>query len=107
MVTFEIALNGNRICTAGITTPGVLSTILTWATPNREQPELRLHVGGLENHDHVRWTDLGLAVGDVLEIRVVEQSRRDEPAERQAEDPDLVGKEERRYYEALKAKYGD
>ena len=48
MVTFELFLNGQRVCTAGLEDPGVLTAIMTFVTANRDQPELDLRVGGME-----------------------------------------------------------
>jgi hypothetical protein len=58
MLCFEVSLNGERLCTAGVGEYGVLSTILTWVwsrteevgSPEREERKRKpdLHVGGLE-----------------------------------------------------------
>jgi hypothetical protein len=107
MTTFEVYLNGEKVCIAGIANPGVLTAILTWASANRERPDLDLAVAGHEEAQDLRWLHRKVQTGDVIEIRVVEQPVCDEPEHRQAEDPQLLEKAQRNHYRRLKAKYGD
>ncbi len=117
-------MNGSRICTAGVKGRGVLSAITTWVErvahdPNTGDPieakfeeELTLDVGGLaQDHDganvHLKWFGRALHIGDEIRIKVIRASHVDEPKTRKREDPDLVEKQKRRYYERLKREYGE
>ena len=123
MTAFEVRLNGKSLCTAGIGRNGVLTAIATWvrrAAPTteatrprkRRKEELDLRVGGLA-HDrdganvHVEWAVRSLRHGDEIRIRVVQAERVSRPRRRKREDPRLVEKQKRRYYEHLKRQYAD
>jgi hypothetical protein len=88
MVAFEVYLNGQKKCTAGIGELGVLSAILSWRGaqpyPSGETPEsesLVLSVSGMEaaSRQHARWFEQELRVGDEIRINVVETATPDKP----------------------------
>ena len=77
MKAFKVSINGRHVCTAGIGSDGVLSTILHWAGGGPHQDEegdLRLHIGGLDcrTDEHVGWLAPDVAVGDEITIRIIE-----------------------------------
>src|SRR5258707_12888981 len=96
MIAFEVILNGDKLCIAGVEGPGVISAILSWAsratmadTENNEScsgQELTLEVGGLQSNDvgrggtHISWLNRRLEVGDVLTIQIKNLLAVDEPA---------------------------
>src|SRR5689334_14123128 len=93
MVAFEVRLNGKKLCRAGVSELGVLTTVLTWvrrqpgATGGRTVKELRLEVGGLDSSgryagQHSRWVRRRLRVGDRVSVKIVEAGRVDAPADR-------------------------
>jgi hypothetical protein len=118
MIAFEITANGEKVCTAGVGKHGVLSAILSWVgrdapveavNSGRQWPaeELKLEVGGLvgnakDGHENLKWMSGDLRPGDVITIRVLETDTADQPRVRKREDPDLVEKSKRAYYEQLR-----
>ena len=83
MIAFEVLVNGEKLCTAGVGDKGVL-------TANIVGPKSpRLRVGGLHNEEHVLWIShrpmaLELKVGDEVTVRIVETEVVDEPIQRYA-----------------------
>lgn len=114
----EITINGKRVCTAGLAEHGVLSANLTWlhqspeAVQEPNKQTLTLDVGAFVSEpsipqEHLKWLAQPLQVGDVVEIRIVEADEVDAPSERRPDDPGIVDRLMRRYYEQLKRAYGD
>jgi hypothetical protein len=118
MIAFEVFVNEQKSCVAGVDGPGVVSAILTWATrvpktgPEDEvsysPQELTLVVGGLRNveADHVYWSKHYLEVGDVVTLKIKDLQTVDEPSTTQPLDsPEVVREMRRRYYEELKKEF--
>jgi hypothetical protein len=96
MIAFEISIDGQKKCTAGVADLGVVSVIASWArraspdptsgqpTPGSFEEELTLDVGGLM-HDpdgaavHVRWLQQPLSVGQQITLTIVETTHVDPP----------------------------
>lgn len=118
MKCFEVYRNGEKLCVAGVGEFGVLSAIVTWvvhspeklarwAAEGREetpQEKLDLTVDGMGGpddtivpHEHLRWVDCDVTVGDEILVKVVEQPTADEPSMRKREDPDLHVKSRKEY----------
>ena len=78
MICFEVWVNGEKICLAGVGESDVLTCILDGG---RRGLKSNLHVGGLVNEKHVRWTEKrhSLEVGDEVTIKIVEADTVDEP----------------------------
>ena len=77
----EVHLNGNKLCTAGIGTDGVLTTTLNVVSREGEY-HMEMRVGGLENNEFLNWSTNGLRVGDEITVRIIETDSIDPPAER-------------------------
>jgi hypothetical protein len=124
MIAFEIQLNGEHICTAGVDQEGVLTTIATWVKRTVSDPtsdeltnfefeeELMFDVGGLTHSSdganvELKWIDRTLQVGDEICIKVVRTSQVDEPMRREQEDLNFLERQEQQCYEQLKRKYVD
>ena len=118
MVAFEVKVNGKKVCTAGVADFGVLTTILTWvrrkaartgqrARRHGAEEELTLDVSGLNGDEHLKWIASSLHVGDRVSIRVLDAKAVDVPTRRYHDDPQMVKKAKRRYYEQLKREYGE
>lgn len=78
MIGFEVSVNGDKKCTAGVGDKDILNVIINGPRlPN-------LHVGGLSGEEHVRWLPRGfdLKAGDEVTIRIVETDAVDEPIDR-------------------------
>ena len=123
MIAFEISIDGQRACTAGVPA-GVTSVIATWVRrPSRDpesgepvadsfEEELTLEVGGL-THDQdgasvqLNWLRQPLRVGQQVTFGVVETEAADPPRSREREDPAWVAQRKREYYERLKREHGE
>ena len=95
MKCFEVTINGEKVCTAGVGDDGVLTSIVSLVmrsnasdeigkSQNDNSENLDLRVGGLMNREsgeteHVEWLHQGLAVGDEIVIRIIEATVCDEP----------------------------
>lgn len=90
MKCFEITINGEKVCTAGVGDDGVLNSIVSFVKRNEESEHtnhsdsLDLRVAGLANRElgvteHLEWVNQDLAVGDEIVIRIIEASTCDEP----------------------------
>ena len=118
MIAFEVFLNGNKVCRAGVGDLGDLTTILSWVrregrnTETREsgniEEELTLNVSGLlsSKNEHVRWSESKVTIGDEVRVRVVSAESVDPPDDRSAEDPaEDIGRQER-YVEQMAKRFG-
>jgi hypothetical protein len=93
MIAFEIYLNDHKICRAGIGDSGVLSAIVAWAATTRStesrNESLFLDTGGLINPESKHVSSInqkGLAVGDKIQINIVEADSVDEHQRRDPAD---------------------
>jgi hypothetical protein len=119
MIAFDVFLNRKKLARAGIGSDGVLTAITTWV--GRRGPktkgkrpqwdrDLSFSLGGYRStnrdvSEHFKWEDRKLKAGDILTIKVINAVRVDEPRRRVAEDPKLVERSQRRYYQRLKRKF--
>ena len=109
-IAFEITVNNETKVVAGIKEISVLSFILSYISGEDLLDRIELSVGGLLHHgkndyEHLNWIKRHLEIGDEIIIRVVETSDLTKPISRRREDPKLVEKAQRKYYESLKQKY--
>ena len=83
MRAFEVYLNEELLCTAGIGDDGVLSTIVTHVKGHGHN-EVSLRVGGLNSpkKEHVIWKSLDLKAGDEVRVRITDSDKIDEPEEK-------------------------
>ena len=91
MRAFEVFLNGERLCPAGIAGDCILNVIITHLKRNRERDEIQLSVGGLVGlvsavGKHIYWANTQLSEGDEIRVRIIESDSADEPKERVARD---------------------
>ncbi|MEM6751559.1 MAG: hypothetical protein AAF630_01005 [Cyanobacteria bacterium P01_C01_bin.38] len=120
MIGFEIWLNGEHICTAGIEQFGSVSAITNWVkridstsdklTGGEQSEELNLNVAELTydsegNNFYLRWINSTLEVGDEINIKIVQTSEVDKPISQELEQADFIEEQQRKYYEKLKQKY--
>lgn len=112
-IAFEITINNERKIVAGTKVVSVLSFIICYqkALSNKDEDidSIELRVGGLLHHDkldyeHLDWIKRHLKIGDEIKIRIVKSSNFTQPTRRR-EDPQLVEKAKRKYYENLKKEY--
>ncbi len=124
MICFEIFINGNKACTAGVDSEyGVLTSMLTWVKrdlnnfsastrDNIPSEELDLRVSGQisrsqNDYENLDWIKESLSIGDEIKIRIIDSPKADEPPQRQSSDPNFVEKQKQKYYEKLKKEYGE
>lgn len=119
MIAFDVFLNRKKLARAGVGSDGVLTAITTWVRRRASQTsgkrrqwdrDLSFSLGGYRSTngdvgEHFKWEDRKLKPGDVLTIKVITAGRVDEPRRRIAEDPELVERSKRRYYQRLKRKF--
>ena len=102
MKCFEVTINGEKVCTAGLGDDGVLTSIVSFveisnASDETEESQVnnsenfKLRVGGLMNREsgvteHVEWLRQGLDVGDEIVIRIIEATVCDEPKNKEVTD---------------------
>jgi hypothetical protein len=88
MIAFEVYLNGEKLCTAGLGDLGVVSAILGWrgTQPYKdgtapEGPALDFSVRDLTSPaaEHVEWAHPEVHLNDEIRIRLVESTLVDEP----------------------------
>jgi hypothetical protein len=116
MIAFDVFLNRKKLARAGVGSDGVLTAITTWVCRRASQTvgkrrqwnrDLSFSLGGYRSTngdvgEHFRWEDRKLKPGDVLTIKVITATRVDQPRRRMAENPELVERARRRYYQRLK-----
>jgi protein tyrosine phosphatase len=89
MRAFEVSVNGEKVCLAGIGDDGVLTTIVHCAA-RQGGVGVFLQVGGLisQTKEHVNWiNEKPLSVGDNLQVKIVETDAADNPIEKYRLDP--------------------
>jgi hypothetical protein len=116
MIAFKLSINGEYKCTAGVRDFGVLSAGITWVRRKPEkardgktiEEELTADLGGLDSksNEYLKWFSQRLRVGDRVSIEVVETKRADKPKRRYRDDPKVVQRAKRRYFERLKRELG-
>jgi hypothetical protein len=119
VVCFEVFLNQQRLCLAGVGEHGLLSAFLSWhslAPAERapyqqgQGPHLGLIVnggGGSRMGESLHWIDdMPVNVGDEVKIRVIEAEAPDEPKRRTVREQKEAARDtRRRLYEELKREF--
>jgi hypothetical protein len=118
MLTFDVLLNGKKVCTAGVGGDGGLTAIVSCtirrgegANRKNSRPvndESRLYVGGSNNStaEYIRWQDRRLRVGDEVRIRIGEGELASKPRRRERADPAWVAEAEAKYLEKAAKRLG-
>jgi hypothetical protein len=72
MRAFEVHVNDQRACIAGIGNDGVLTAIVSWVSKDSD-PD-RLEIGALDSvsRQHVDWGTFILRIGDEVRIRLID-----------------------------------
>jgi len=106
MRAFEIYVNGERLCCAGVSDASVLTAIIDYV--GREKERLHLHVGGLliPQDEHVRWQDRDLTVGDDVRVKIIEIDTVDAPTKRFPRDPKKDVRAQKQYVRTMAKKIG-
>jgi hypothetical protein len=114
VICFQIEINDEKVCTAGIGEFGVLTATLAWVR-NRDAANqnaqvtsgIALNVGGLTDSgsgqdEFVEWIRKRLSVGDEVKVTILENVHYDEPTERTQRDSAEQAEKAREYYEQIK-----
>jgi hypothetical protein len=107
MRAFQVYINGERVCLAGIGDNGVLTAIVSWVVaPDRE--EMDLSVGGLISpvKEHVNWTNRHPRVGDEIKIKIIERTSVDKPKSRHRDDPAKDLEDQKKYVRRMAKQFG-
>jgi hypothetical protein len=106
MRAFEVYINGERLCLAGVNNASVFTAIIEYA--GQDEEHTHLHVGGLliPEQEDVAWQDRSLSVGDDVRIRVLESDRVDAPTERSRTNPKQDIEAQKRYIRMMAKKFG-
>ena len=104
---FHVQVNDDAPIRAGGESISVLSAIISHIAARNE---LELSLGGLvafesAPREHVTWLERKLTPGDRIVVTIVDAGDFDPPSRRTQEDPGLKERQERRYYEHLKARF--
>ena len=112
MLCFEISVNGEKLFTAGVGEFGVLTSVLSWARTQPEEPQqeagegkLYLSAGGLKDQEHSEWLRQKVNVGDAVTIKIIESAISDEPQTKERVDPEQEKQRRREYYERCKREF--
>ena len=107
MTAFEIHLNGQEKCVAGLNEAGVVVSAITWVR-GKNGEDLSFRVGGLVSRTkkHVHWLQRPLKAGDEVRIVVVEKARADRPKVNRSESKAARQKRERESIEKKAAEFG-
>ncbi len=97
MRTFEVSLNGKKLCTAGVGDDGVLTVIVgsvSRKSARRGQEDLWLDVGGLvrSREEGILWQHRRLRCGDEIRVKVAEAEAVSKPRRPKPADPALLAK---------------
>jgi hypothetical protein len=91
MKAFEVFVNGQRLCRAGIGDDGVLFVVLDWVggkPPRSPDGCFDFHIGGIicATMEHVHWPSPEITVGDEIAIKIIEADSVD-PEPRRNQSP--------------------
>ena len=96
MTVFDVYVNDQKLCRAGVGREGVLSAIIHWVNvtgpaafsmhgPWQPGEQVRLQVGGLSHNTHVSWIERQLEQGDRVSLVVANGRAADPPVTEDAE----------------------
>jgi hypothetical protein len=107
MVAYEVFVNGNRLCTAGIDGDGVLTAMLDYGRGKRID-HLHLTVGGLvsSTREHLTWPGTFLKLGDEVRAKVVDAPSVDEPERREPANSEQELENRKAFVRAMAGKWG-
>ena len=123
MLAFEVFVDGERVCVAGMEDWAVMSVILTAVHEGetrgrRREGKLDVSTGGLTEDDadglayHARWPRIDLAVGSQVTVNILDIDDPDPPLKRYRSDrpekrftDEEIEEMEREDYVRLKAKF--
>jgi hypothetical protein len=107
MRAFEVSLNGEMLCAAGIGDDGVLTAIISWVAGDHGA-EPSLHVGGRVSpmQEHVTWTERPLAIGDEVVVKVADLESVALPNKRHLRDPKRDLEAKKKYVKTMAKELG-
>jgi hypothetical protein len=109
MKAFEVFLNGERLCLAGLAGRCVLTVIIDHVKGKVDPvDDLGLHVGGLisDTDEHVIWSRAQLNTDDEVRVRILESDSADEPTKRVLRDSEEDLEQRKAYVRAVVKQLG-
>lgn len=109
MLVFDVLVNGELQCTAGLDGPCVLTSILTFVRSAEDKDnDCSLVVGGLDSaaHEHLTWLEQKLKVGDQVTITVADREQADPPTLRKKDDPQFDLERQQAYVLEMARSFG-
>ena len=109
MKAFEVFLNGDRLCLAGLTGRCVLTVIISHVKGKVDPvDEVDLQVGGLisDTDEHVLWRIAQLNTDDEVRVKIIESDSADEPTKRVLRDSEEDLKQRKAYVRAMAKQLG-
>ena len=87
MRVFEVFLNGERLCVAGMDGEGMVNAILShFKSGARDGLALAVGASVGATGKHVTWAKVGLKLGDEIRVRILESDSADEPKARESRE---------------------
>ena len=113
MICFDLYVNGEKLCRAGMEQLLVLSCIVDFAKASEHyaEDELAVSLGGLYaesngGNAHPRWVERKrLLIGDEVKIKIVECNVADNPTDEEVHTAEWIRDKEREYFERMKGKF--
>jgi hypothetical protein len=108
MQAFDVFLNGQRLCLAGIDGDSVLDVMITHLKHNIDKDELDLEVGGLVSAtgEHVTWGTTPLKMGDEVRVTIAETDSADEPKARRPRNRTEEVEQKKQYVRGMPKELG-
>jgi hypothetical protein len=108
MKAFEVVVNGERLCLAGIAGNCVLSVTITHLKRNGDRDEIDLEVAGLVSAagEHVDWAVTPLRTDDEVRIKIIDSDSADEPKERRPRNPEEELVQQKQYVREMAKQLG-
>ncbi len=84
MLAFVVLVNGQRVCSVGLSSLNTRGIQLSWIGNTKTNERLFLHVGGMDDDEHVSWSVPQIKIGDEVTIKIIEDSAPDLPTARKS-----------------------
>jgi hypothetical protein len=106
MRAFEIYINGERLCSAGVSNAGIFTATIEYLGGDEEH--FHLDVSGLliPEQELLIWQERRLSVGDDVRIRILESDKVDAPTERFPTNAKQDIQAQKRYVRMMARKFG-
>lgn len=80
MLAFVVSVNGERLCSVGLTSENMRWVDVSWV--GRAEEELFFLIRGMDDSEHLDWSVPQLRIGDEVTIKIVESAITNPPSTR-------------------------